>query len=37
MNKIKSVPVPNMPDAGYPQNDIGKAGTRTKGRYMSDV
>jgi hypothetical protein len=37
MNKIKSVPVPNMPDAGYPQTDIGKAGTRTKGRYMSDV
>jgi hypothetical protein len=26
-----------MPDAGYPQTDIGKAGTRTKGRYMSDV
>lgn len=26
-----------MPDAGYPQTDIGRAGTRTKGRFMSDV
>jgi hypothetical protein len=33
----KSVPVENMPDAGYPQTDIGRAGTHTKGRFMSDV
>jgi hypothetical protein len=35
MGKIKSVPVPNMPDAGYPQTDIGKNGTMTKGRWMA--
>ena len=29
----KSVPVPNMPDAGYPQTDIGKAGIWVKGKY----
>jgi len=33
----KNVPVENMPDAGYPQTDIGRAGTLTKGRFMSDV
>ena len=31
----KSVPVPNMPDAGYPQTDIGKNDVRVKGRFMS--
>ena len=31
----KSVPVPNMPDAGYPQTDIGKDGVMVKGRWMS--
>jgi len=31
----KSVPVENMPDAGYPQTDIGKNGTMTKGRWMA--
>ena len=25
------------PGTGYPQTDIGKAGTMTKGRWMSDV
>jgi hypothetical protein len=33
----KSVPVLNMPDAGYPQTDIGKAGTMTKGSWMTGI
>lgn len=33
--KPKSVPVPSMPDAGYPQTDIGKADVMVKGRWMS--
>jgi len=36
-HKIKPVKVENMPDAGYPQTDIGRAGVLTKGRFMSDV
>lgn len=36
-HKPKSVKVENMPDAGYPQTDIGRAGTYTKGRFMSGV
>lgn len=31
----KSVPVPD--DNGYPQTDIGKDGTMTKGRWMSGI
>jgi hypothetical protein len=31
----KSVPVPNMPDAGYPQTDIGKNDVMVKGRWMA--
>jgi hypothetical protein len=31
--KITNVETPNV--AGYPQTDIGKAGTLTKGRWMS--
>lgn len=30
----KSVPVPNMPDAGYPQTDIGKDDVMVKGRWL---
>lgn len=35
--KPKNVKVENMPDAGYPQTDIGKNGTMTKGRWMSGI
>ena len=34
-HKPKSVPVPDMPDAGYPQTDIGKDGVKVKGRWPS--
>ncbi len=37
MDKIKSVPTPNLPDAGYPQTDIGKDGVKTKGSWMSGI
>lgn len=33
--KPKSVPVEKS--NGYPQTDIGKDGTMTKGRWMSDI
>ena len=33
----QSVPVPNMPDAGYPQTDIGKNNVMVKGRWPSDT
>lgn len=33
--KPKSVSVPNMPDAGYPQTDIGMNDVRVKGRFMA--
>lgn len=36
-HKAKSVKVESMPDAGYPQTDIGRADIRTKGRFMSGV
>ena len=32
-HKPKSVKVENMPDAGYPQTDIGKDGIMVKGRW----
>lgn len=35
MDKIKKVPVPNMPDAGYPQTDIGKNDIMVKGRWLA--
>jgi len=31
----KSVKVENMPDAGYPQTDIGMDDVRVKGRFMA--
>ena len=31
----KSVPVINMPDAGYPQTDIGMNDVRVKGRFLA--
>ena len=31
------VNVPIVPTAGYPQTDIGKDGTMTKGRWMAGV
>lgn len=34
-HKPKSAPVPNMPDAGYPQKDIGKDDVMVKGRFLS--
>jgi hypothetical protein len=34
-HKPKSVKVENMPDAGYPQTDIGMDDVRVKGRFMS--
>lgn len=33
--KPKSVKVENMPDAGYPQTDIGMDDVRVKGRFMA--
>ena len=32
-HKPKRVPNPNMPDAGYPQTDIGKNGVWIKGKF----
>ena len=31
----KSVKVENMPDAGYPQTDIGMGDVRVKGRFLA--
>lgn len=36
-HKPKSVKVESMPDAGYPQTDIGKSDVRVKGRFLSGV
>jgi hypothetical protein len=34
-HKPKNVPVENMPDAGYPQTDIGKDDVKVKGRWFT--
>jgi hypothetical protein len=34
-HKPKKVPVPDMPDAGYPQTDIGKDDIMVKGRWLT--
>jgi len=34
-HKAKSVKVESMPDAGYPQTDIGMDDVRVKGRFLA--